>query len=232
MYAPSSYALPFCARNVDSICVVAKGAIRFSVRVTSVSRTFLFGKGKRMDYKALQQEKRWNEAFFQKETFEYLDAQEGYDPLKDANSYCVLEIDYRNQATREAFSNMDIHTVFCRMTDRFMKSAPDCFPNLTSCENYMADPTLNRFYHLVKMGLDFVRATSTKMQLTITPKTTGVRFVFTSEMLFLAWNSFSFLEAIFQQANNLLIIAGETGIRCGISFSLFEEKSPLRNILK
>ena len=185
-----------------------------------------------MKSKALREEEQWNDAFYQKEEFEYLDAQEGYDPLKDANSYCVLEIDYRNQATRERFPKVDIHTVFCRMTDRFLKSAPDCFPNLTSCENYMADPTLNRFYHLVEMGVNFARATNTKIQLMITPNDTHVSFRFTSEKFFLAWNSFSFLEAVFQQANNLLIIAGETGIRCNISFSLFDEKSPLLKIIE
>ena len=185
-----------------------------------------------MKSKALREEEQWNEAFYQKEEFENLDAQEGYDPLKDANNYCVLEIDYRKQGMREAFSNVDIHTVFCRITDRFLKSSPDCFPNLTSAEEYLSDPTLNRFYHLVEMGVSFARATSTKIQLMITPNDTNVSFRFTSEKFFLAWNSFSFLEAVFQQANNLLIIAGETGIRCGISFSLFEEKSPLLKIIE
>ena len=185
-----------------------------------------------MDSKALREEERWNEAFFQKETFEDLDAQEGYDPLKDENNYCVLEIDYRKKEIRETFCNVDIHTVFCRVTDRFMKSAPDCFPNLKNCENYMSDPTLNRLYRLTELGLNFARTTSIKIKLTITPKNTGVCFGFTSEKFFLAWTSFSFLEAVFQQANNLLIVAGETGIRCNISFSLFEEKSPLWKLLE
>lgn len=41
MYALFLYALPYWYRSANSICVVAMGAIRFSVCVASVAHTFL-----------------------------------------------------------------------------------------------------------------------------------------------------------------------------------------------
>ncbi|MBR2019374.1 MAG: hypothetical protein IKA05_03155 [Clostridia bacterium] len=180
-----------------------------------------------MDTEILRKEEQWNEDFYQKEEFEYADAQAGYDPLKDANLYGVLKIDYRKGSIREEFPNVNLHSVFCRITDRFLKSAPNCFPDLTSCEEYLSNPTLNRFYHLVEMALAFARSTHVRLEVNIVPKTTEVSFLFTSEKFFLMWNSFSFLESVFQQAKNLMIVAGESGIRCNISFPLFEAKALL-----
>ncbi|MBE6554304.1 MAG: hypothetical protein E7666_08190 [Ruminococcaceae bacterium] len=185
-----------------------------------------------MDTEILRKEEQWNEDFYQKEEFEYADAQAGYDPLKDANLYGVLKIDYRKGSVREEFPNVNLHSVFCRITDRFLKSAPNCFPDLTSCEEYLSNPTLNRFYHLVEMALAFARSTHVRLEVNIVPKTTEVSFLFTSEKFFLMWNSFSFLESVFQQAKNLMIVAGETGIRCNISFPLFEAKAHYPNIEK
>lgn len=37
------YALPYWHRSTDSICVVAMGAIHFSVCVASIAHTFYFG---------------------------------------------------------------------------------------------------------------------------------------------------------------------------------------------
>lgn len=106
-----------------------------------------------------------------------------------------------------------------------MKSAPDRFPNLKSCDEYRSEPILSELYDLIDEGIRFAKESFTRIQMEIIPAKTSVNFVFASESLFLHMSEFSFLKKVAKKASVLLIIPDQNALRMSISVDLFGKKT-------